>query len=151
MKLSVHLISEGFKMVKFEHKKPTQIGSGFSKKLKRPWEMHVRLLDFNQGMIGIHAEVEISRNYFQHIKSVRVPVVYEIESILKKHRIEYQLWHSFIKDYITNIVDRSSNKNKNSQDSGIAMDWDARIYHHRCNSIRSEIFYGIEIIIGGTI
>jgi hypothetical protein len=99
------LMSEGFKMEKFEHKKPSQIGSVFSKKLKRPWEMHVRLLDFNQGLIGIHAEVEISRNYFQHIKSVRVPVVYEIESILKKHRIEYRLWHSFIKDYITNIVD----------------------------------------------
>jgi hypothetical protein len=99
------LASEGFKMVKFENKKPFQIGNGFSKKLTKPWEMHVRLLDFNHGLIGIHAEVEISRNYFQHIKSVRVPVVYEIESILKKHRIEYQLWHSYIKDYITNIVD----------------------------------------------
>ncbi len=99
------LVSEGFKMVKFEHKKPAQIGSGFSKKLKKPWEMHVRLVDFNQGLIGIHAEVEISRNYFQHIKSVRVPVVYEIETILKKHRIEYQLWHSMVKDYITNIID----------------------------------------------
>lgn len=98
------LMSEGFKMVKFEHKKPSQIGSGFSKKLTKPWEMHVRLMDF-QGLIGIHAEVEISRNYFQHIKSVRVPVVYEIETILKKHRIEYKLWHSLVKDYITNIVD----------------------------------------------
>jgi hypothetical protein len=56
-------------------------------------------------LIGIHAEVEISRNYLQHIKSVRVPVVYEIETILKKHRIEYQLWHSIVKDYITNIVE----------------------------------------------
>ncbi len=99
------LASEGFKMVKFENKKPLQIGCGFSKKLTKPWEMHVRLLDFSQGLIGIHAEVEISRNYFQHLKSVRVPVVYEIESILKKHRIEYQLWHSYIKDYITNIID----------------------------------------------
>jgi len=96
---------EGFKVVKFENKKPFQIGSGFSKKLSKPWEMHVRLLDFEQGLIGIHAEVEISRNYFQHIKYVRVPVVYEIEIILKKHRIEYQLWHSYVKDYITNIVD----------------------------------------------
>ncbi|MDQ6722977.1 MAG: hypothetical protein M3Z01_01750, partial [Thermoproteota archaeon] len=34
-----------------------------------------------------------------------VPVVYEIETILKKHCIEYQLWHSYIKDYITNIID----------------------------------------------
>jgi hypothetical protein len=97
-------LSEGFKMVKFEHKKPYQIGSGFSKRLSKPWELHVRLLDF-QGLIGIHAEVEISRNYFQHIKSVRVPVIYEIETILKKHRIEYKLWHSYIKDYITNIID----------------------------------------------
>ena len=39
------LISEGFKGVKLENRKPTQIGHGFSKKLIRPWEIHVRLLE----------------------------------------------------------------------------------------------------------
>ncbi|AFU59381.1 hypothetical protein Ngar_c24570 [Candidatus Nitrososphaera gargensis Ga9.2] len=99
------LISEGFKRVKLENRKPTQIGHGFSKKLAKPWEMHVRLLEMQQGLIAIHAEVEISRKYIQHIRSVRAPVIYEIESILKKHKIEYQIWHAKLKQYITTIID----------------------------------------------
>src|SRR5918911_448804 len=99
------LISEGFKRVKLENRKPTQIGHGFSKKLIRPWEIHVRLLEMQQGLIAIQAEVEISRKYIQHIRSVRAPVIYEIESILKKHSIEYRIWNSKVRDYITNIID----------------------------------------------
>lgn len=99
------LISEGFRRVKFENKKPTQIGSGFAKKLSKPWEMHVRLLDLQHGLIAIQAEVEISRKYIQHIRSVRAPVIYEIESILKKNRIEYRIWNAKLRDYITNIID----------------------------------------------
>src|SRR5919112_787196 len=99
------LISEGFKRVKLENRKPTQIGHGFSKKLITPWEIHVRLLEIQQGVIAIQAEVEISRRYIQHIRSVRAPVIYEIESILKKHKIEYQIWNAKVRDYITNIFD----------------------------------------------
>lgn len=99
------LVSEGFKRVKLENKKPTQIGSGFAKKLAKPWEMHVRLLEIQQGLIAVQAEVEISRKYIQHIRSVRSPVIYELESILKKHKIEYQIWNAKIRDYITSIVD----------------------------------------------
>ncbi len=99
------LISEGFKRVKLENRKPTQIGHGFAKKLAKPWEMHVRLLEMQQGLIAIHAEVEISRRYIQHIRSVRSPVIYEIESILKKHKIEYQIWHAKLKQYITTVID----------------------------------------------
>ena len=43
------LISEGFKRVKLENRKPTQIGHGFSKKLVSPWEIHVRLLQMAAG------------------------------------------------------------------------------------------------------
>src|ERR671924_1322494 len=100
------LISEGFRRVKLENKKPYQIGSGFAKKLMKPWEMHVRLLEVQQqGLIAIQAEVEISRRYIQHIRSTRAPVIYEIESILKKHRIEYRIWNAKVRDYIANIVD----------------------------------------------
>src|ERR671922_2587188 len=99
------LISEGFKRVKLENRKPTQIGHGFSKKLIRPWEIHVRLLEMQQGFIAIQAEVEISRRYIQHIRSVRSPVIYEIESILKKHRIEYQIWNAKLRQYIINVID----------------------------------------------
>jgi hypothetical protein len=99
------LISEGFKRVKLENRKPTQIGHGFSKKLITPWEIHVRLLEIQQGVIAIQAEVEISRRYIQHIRSVRAPVIYEIESILKKHKIEYQIWHAKMRQYITSVID----------------------------------------------
>jgi len=99
------LISEGFKSVKLENRKPTQIGHGFSKKLVSPWEIHVRLLQMQQGLIAIQAEVEISRRYIQHIRSVRAPVIYEIESILKKHKIEYQIWHAKMRHYITSVID----------------------------------------------
>ena len=100
------LISEGFKRVKLENRKPTQIGHGFSKKLIRPWEIHVRLLEMEQGLIAIQAEVEISRRYIQHIRSVRAPVIYEIESILKKHKIEYQILAcQRCGRYITSVID----------------------------------------------
>ncbi len=54
---------EGFTRVKFEHKQPDQIGNGLSLKLKKPWEIHVRFSDMKKGLIAIHAEVEISRDY----------------------------------------------------------------------------------------
>jgi hypothetical protein len=99
------LVAEGFKAVTLENRKPTQIGSGFSKRLSKPWEMHVRLLEMQQGLIAIQAEVEISRKYIQHIRSVRVPVIYEIESLLKKHSIEYRIWNAKVRDYITSVID----------------------------------------------
>lgn len=99
------LVSEGFRIVKLENKKPTQIGHGFAKRLAKPWEMHVRLLEMQKGLIAIQAEVEISRKYIQHIRSVRSPVIYEIESILKKHKIEYRIWHAKMRQYITSVID----------------------------------------------
>ena len=51
--------------------------------------MHVRLFDIEKGLISIQAEVEISRDYLQHLFSQRTAVIYEIEDILKKHKIEY--------------------------------------------------------------
>ena len=95
---------EGFTKVKFEHKQPGQIGSGLNLKLKKPWEMHVRLVDLKKGLIGIHAEVEVSRDYLQHLFSQRTPVVYEIGEILSKYQIEYKLWHDRIKKDVKGIV-----------------------------------------------
>ncbi len=75
--------AEGFTKVKLEHKQPDQIGSGINLKLKKPWEMHIRMVTLDKGRIGIHAEVEVSRDYLQHLFSQRTPVVYEVEEILK--------------------------------------------------------------------
>ncbi len=97
--------SEGFTKVKLEHKQPDQIGHGLNLKLKKPWEMHVRLVDLKKGLIGIHAEVEVSRDYLQHLFSQRTPVIYEIEEILKKYQIEYNIWHDKIKKNVQTIFD----------------------------------------------
>lgn len=100
------LTSEGFRKVKFENKMASQIGSGFAKTLSKPWEMHVRLIDLQQqGLIALKGEVEVSRRYIQHLTSVRSPVIYELESILKKHRIEYRIWNEKVRDYISQIID----------------------------------------------
>src|SRR3989441_11581651 len=97
--------NEGFTHVKFEHKQPFQIGHGLSLKLKKPWEMHIRLLDMKKGLVAIQAEVEVSRDYLQHLFCQRTPVFYEIESLLKKHQIEYRIWNQRIRKYVKGVVD----------------------------------------------
>ena len=97
--------SEGFTKVKLEHKQPFQIGHGLNLKLKKPWELHVRLTELKKDLIAIHAEVEVSRDYLQHLFSQRTPVVYEIEEMLKKYQVEYKIWNSRIKKYVHTVFD----------------------------------------------
>ena len=97
--------SEGFTKVKFEHKQPSQIGSGLSLKLKKPWEMHVRMTELKKGLIAIHAEVEVSRDYLQHLFCQRTPVIYEIEEMLKKHNVDYKIWNERIRKYVHTVFD----------------------------------------------
>jgi len=96
---------EGFTKVKFEHKHPLQIGSGLSLKLKKPWEMHVRLVDMKKGLIAIQAEVEVSRDYLQHLFCQNTPVFYEMESLMKKYQIEYKVWNNKIRKYVHTVFD----------------------------------------------
>ena len=96
---------EGFTHVKFEHKQTTQIGNGLSLKLKKPWEMHVRLLEMKKGLVAIQAEVEVSRDYLQHLFCQRTPVFYEVEALLKKHQIEYKIWNERIRKYVNTVID----------------------------------------------
>jgi hypothetical protein len=58
-----------------------------------------------KGLIAIHAEVEISRDYLQHLFGQRTPIVYEIENMLKKYEIEYKIWNNKIKKYVQTIFD----------------------------------------------
>ena len=104
-KIQKMFVKEGATKVKFEHKLPFQIGDGLSLKLKKPWEMHIRLFDIKKGMIAIQAEVEISRDYLQHLFSQRTPVIYEIESILKKYEVEYRVWYNRISKYIHTVFE----------------------------------------------
>ncbi|MGH9999448.1 MAG: hypothetical protein ACRD90_06270 [Nitrosopumilaceae archaeon] len=98
-------LKEGFTHVKFEHKMPLQIGNGLTLKLKKPWEMHVRLLKMKKELIAIQAEVEVSRDYLQHLFCQRTPVFYEIEALLKKHQIEYKIWNERIMKYVHTVLD----------------------------------------------
>lgn len=96
---------EGFTHVKFEHKQEAQIGSGLSLKLRKPWEMHVRLLEMKKGFVAIQAEVEVSRDYLQHLFCQRTPVFYEVETLLKKHQVEYKIWNERIRKYVNTVID----------------------------------------------
>lgn len=96
---------EGFTRVKFEHKQPGQVGHGFNLKLSKPWELHVRMVDLKEGLIGIHAEVEVSRDYIQHLFSQRTPVIYEIQDLLNKYQVDYRVWNNNIKRYVRAIYD----------------------------------------------
>ena len=101
--------SEGFVRVKFEHKQPAQLGSGLSLKLNKPWEMHLRLSKMDTENIMIHAEVEVSRDYMQHLFSQRTPVVYEVIKILDKNKIESKLWNGkYVKTTVENYKVRLS-------------------------------------------
>jgi ribosomal protein S8 len=102
----LHILKkEGFTKVKFEHKQDSQIGHGLSLKLKKPWEMHLRLFDLKKDFVAIQAEVEVSRDYLQHLFCQRTPVIYEIEALLKKHQIEYQIWSDKVKNYVHTVFD----------------------------------------------
>lgn len=98
-------VNEGFTKVKFEHKKPFQIGNGLSLKLNKPWELHVRLVDMKKGLIAIYAEVEVSRDYLQHLFSQRTPVIYEIANLMKKYGVDYKIWNNRIRKYANKILD----------------------------------------------
>ena len=97
--------AEGFTKVKFEHKQPSQIGNGLNLKLKKPWEMHVRFVELKKGLIAIHAEVEVSRDYLQHLFSQRTPVIYEVEEMLKRHNVDYKIWNARIRKYVSTIFE----------------------------------------------
>ncbi len=97
--------NEGFTHIKFEHKQTTQIGHGLSLRLKKPWEMHVRLLEMKKGLVAIQGEVEVSRDYLQHLFCQRTPVFYEIETLLKKHQVEYRIWNQRIRKYVKAVFD----------------------------------------------
>lgn len=97
--------AEGFTKVKFEHKQPSQIGNGLNLKLKKPWEMHVRFVELKKGLIAIHAEVEVSRDYLQHLFSQRTPVIYEVEEMLKRHNVDYKIWNARIRKYVSAVFE----------------------------------------------
>ena len=56
--------------------------------------MHVRFVELKKGLIAIHAEVEVSRDYLQHLFSQRTPVIYEVEEMLKRHNVDYKIYNA---------------------------------------------------------
>lgn len=85
------LRDSGFTEVRFEHRRPAQVGRGMSLRLGGPWEMHLRA-SRERGRLLLHAEVEVSRDYLQHLFSQRTPVVYEVVRILEARGIESHIW-----------------------------------------------------------
>ena len=67
--------------------------------------MHVRLFSNTKNSISIQGEVEISRDYLQHLFSQRTAVIYEIETILKRNGIKYDILNKRISKYVNKVLD----------------------------------------------
>jgi len=63
------------------------------------------MVEMKKGLIALHAEVEVSRDYLQHLFCQRTPVIYEIEEMMKKYQIDYKIWNEQIKKYIHTVFD----------------------------------------------
>lgn len=97
--------SEGFRRVSLEHRRPGQVGHGLCLKLAKPWELHVRMTAVRDGLVAIHSEVEVSRDYLQHAFSQRTHVIYEVAEVLQRHRVEYRIWSRGLRRYVSRVFD----------------------------------------------
>ena len=67
--------------------------------------MHLSILRKKKERISIQGEVEISRDYLQHLFSQRTAVIYEIEEILKKNGIKYDILNKRISRCVNKVLD----------------------------------------------
>lgn len=97
---------EGFTETRIEEKKSHQIGNGVLKRLSDEWDMHVRFLKLHNGLIAIDGEVETSRKWVEHnTEDNWISAIYEVSYILKKYKIQHDIWHKKIQKYVVNIVE----------------------------------------------
>ena len=68
------------------------------------------IFDMKKGLVAIQGEVEVSRDYLQHLFCQSTPVIYEIENVLKKNLVDYRVWNSRIGSYISSVLDNYSIK-----------------------------------------
>lgn len=99
------LSDAGFRAVRFEHRRPLQVGRGMSLRLRGPWELHLRA-SRGDGKLLLHAEVEVSRDYMQHLFSQRTPVVYEVIDMLRERGIESHIWDPKSNSRVTSVQSR---------------------------------------------
>ncbi len=95
------LINRGFKPVILAMDKGELYS--LSMRISRPWELHVRI--FSDGII--ESEIEICRDYLQHLIGPRFNVVYEVYDILrhfvKERRVCIKSMGMCIDEVIENI------------------------------------------------
>ncbi len=101
--IAINLIKNGFKDATpsiFKGEKYSM-----SKEIIFPWEMHLRLFDYNKHYSKIFAHVEISRKYFEHLFIIQ-PVVYEpfiyYKNIYKTFKVLYEPENKIVSKFIDN-------------------------------------------------
>ncbi|GBD34106.1 hypothetical protein HRbin34_00425 [bacterium HR34] len=97
----------GFKEVLLERKKQGQIGRGMRKQITKYCDIHIRFLKLKENEISIDAEVEVSRKYFQHLKTNILTVVDEVENVLQKFNVKFKLFHKGYKKYIEKVIEEN--------------------------------------------
>ena len=73
-----------------------------SKIIEPPWELHIRI--YPNGFI--EAEVEVSRDYFEHLSSeYRVPVIYEAYEYYREFYNELHIYDTSRKRWVVKVID----------------------------------------------
>ncbi len=92
---------EGFKDVRLVKRKGERFD--LTKKLRKPWELHIRIYD--DGFA--ECEVEVEREYVEHLGKGRVFVIYEIYDYIKEEKmIFYRPKERWITEILENYVVR---------------------------------------------
>jgi len=72
-----------------------------SRLIKKPWELHIRI--YSNGFI--EAEIEVSREYFEHLSERRVPVIYEAYDYYRDLYNQLHIYDINRRKWIVNVID----------------------------------------------
>lgn len=105
--MPVREINNVYRVLRGEGFKDTQLsafkGERYSlvKKLEDPWELHVRIYDGG----FLESEVEVSREYVEHLGEYRIHVIYEAYSYYSKVYDKLHILYKPSGRYIVKILD----------------------------------------------
>ncbi len=93
---------EGFKEETLEFFKNGQLGSGLSKKIQ-DWQVHVRLFPHDKH-IQIDGEVEVSKDYVEHLTHGWISAFKETWNIVLRYFRHLWVYHKGLGKYVTRVI-----------------------------------------------
>lgn len=96
------LAMEGFEETSMEYPKPGRLGRGMVKRFK-DWQVHVRLFQHGDN-IQIDGEVEVSKEYLEHLTYDWIPALDECFRMIRRHFGRVWIYHKGYHRYVARVV-----------------------------------------------